>query len=86
MTVDLPRRSSRSDSGVKVGIEPGLIEFGVPTFLIAAVVVTALATLVLHLLFPPVKGTYPIKNLQHDSAQDDTTEPIDKPYENSANN
>jgi hypothetical protein len=37
-------------------LDDSLIGYGVPVLLIGAVVVIALATLVLHLLFPPAKG------------------------------
>lgn len=36
--------------------DDSLIQYGVPVFLIGAVVIIALATLVLHLLFPSIKS------------------------------
>ncbi len=44
-------------------IQNGLAEFGVPALLICAVVLIALASLALHLLFPPSKGKCPIKTV-----------------------
>jgi hypothetical protein len=37
-------------------LDDSLIRYGVPVFLIGAVVIIALAMLVLHLLFPPTKS------------------------------
>ena len=62
----------------KMGIEAGLNEFGIPTFLIAAVVVTAIATLVLHFLFPPAKGNCRVRSGMPPATPDDGAEPNDQ--------
>jgi hypothetical protein len=67
-----------------MGIEAGLSEFGVPTSLIAATVVTALATLVLHLLFPPAKGNCPVGSGLPPNMTDDPAEEADNPQVKSA--
>ncbi len=41
----------------------GLNELGIPALLICATVLLGLASLALHLLFPPSKGTCPIKTV-----------------------
>jgi hypothetical protein len=46
-----------------MGIADGLSEFSVPAILIGAVVLIALASLALHLLFPPSKRKCPIKTV-----------------------
>ena len=43
-------------------IADSLAEFGVPMLLICATVLIGLASMALHLLFPPSKGKCPIKS------------------------
>ncbi len=45
-----------------MGITEGLNELGIPALLICATVLIGLASLALHLLFPPSKGKCPIKS------------------------
>lgn len=49
-------------------LEAGWSEFGFPALLLGAVIVIALATLALHLLFPPTTGKCPIKKNNPDEA------------------
>ena len=43
-----------------MGVADGLAEFGIPVILICAAGLIALASLALHLLFPPSNGKCPI--------------------------
>ncbi len=44
-------------------LDAGWSEFGFPALLLGAVMVIALATLALHLLFPPATGKCPVKKI-----------------------
>ncbi len=49
-------------------LDVGWSEFGFPALLLGAVIVIALATLALHLLFPSTTGKCPIKKIIPDEA------------------
>ncbi len=49
-------------------LDVGWSEFGFPALLLGAVILIALATLALHLLFPPTTGKCPIKKIIPDEA------------------
>jgi hypothetical protein len=45
-------------------LDLGLAGFGLPTVLVGAVLVIAIAALILHLLFPPARSTPPERTTQ----------------------
>ncbi len=62
-----------------MGIDANLAEFGIPIVLISAVIIIALATMILHFLFPPSSGKCSVKQIRPPKPADEKQAQITHP-------